>query len=175
MNPQQIQQEFTAIYERESDAIFRFSVLRVSGREQALDIVQEAFMRLWKSMKDGASIEKPRPFLFKVAHNLIIDWYRKKKAVSLEGLATEEGGEYEPVQETASADLEMGAEGRFLVDKLAELEPAYRQPVYLRFVEGLSPQEIGDVLGITANAASVRVNRGLEKLRAITGYVGIDK
>lgn len=127
-------------------------------------------MRLWKSMNNGAEIDKVRPFLFKVAHNLIIDWYRKKKPVSLEGLTTEDGVEFEPHQETPFADLEMGAEGRYLVGKIDDLGPQYRQPVYLRFVEGLSPQEIGDILGITANAASVRINRGLEKLRSITGY-----
>ncbi|MEK7642161.1 MAG: sigma factor-like helix-turn-helix DNA-binding protein, partial [Patescibacteria group bacterium] len=42
--------------------------------------------------------------------------------------------------------------------------------VYLRFVEGLSPPEIAEIIGISTNATSVRITRGLEKLRTLTGY-----
>ncbi len=75
---------FIAIYERESDPLFRFCAVRTSSREQAIDIVQEAFMRFWKILAEGTDVESPRPFLFRVARNLIIDWYRKKKTYSLE-------------------------------------------------------------------------------------------
>jgi DNA-directed RNA polymerase specialized sigma24 family protein len=42
--------------------------------------------------------------------------------------------------------------------------------VHLRFIEGLSPPEIGEAMGISAGAASVRVSRGLSELKKITGY-----
>ncbi len=165
--------EFEKVYGDNADALFRFCLVRVSQREQALDLVQDAFTRLWQSMLRGQEIKNPRAFLYTVAHRLVIDWYRKKKSLSLDSLTDEETGEpYEPVGETASADLEAGAEGRFLIGTIEKLEPSYRRAVYLRFVEGLSPPEIGEILGISGNAASVRVNRGLQALRELTGYNG---
>ena len=137
-----------------------------------MDLVQETFLRLWQTLEKGTVMTNARAFLFTVAHRLIIDWYRKKKAISMESLSndlTEEA--YDPADEKTMPDnLEMGSEGRFLMEKIKELNESYRQAVYLRYAEGLSPPEIGSVLGISANAASVRVNRGIQELRQLTGY-----
>lgn len=167
-----LQTLFNTTYQAEADAIFRFCLVRVSDREQALDLVQETFTRLWVTLSSGKEMSNSRAFLFTVAHRLIIDWYRKKKSISLESLANEESGESfdQPDESTLSANLELGSEGRFLLEKINDLNPSYKQAVYLRFVEGMSPPEIGDILGISANAASVRINRGIRELRKITGY-----
>ncbi|OGI65105.1 hypothetical protein A3A95_04425 [Candidatus Nomurabacteria bacterium RIFCSPLOWO2_01_FULL_39_18] len=162
---------FEEIYENESDTIFRFCLVRVSNREQALDIMQETFLRLWQTLSQEKKILNCRAFLFTIAHRLIIDWYRKKKSFSLDRLMSNnnETG-YDLPDETIESSPELGAEGRYLLEKLYDLDPSYQYPVYLRFVEGLSPGEIGSILGITANATSVRINRGLLELRKKTGY-----
>ncbi len=168
-----ITRTFEKIYQDESDAIFRFCLVRVSNRAEALDITQETFLRLWQSLEAQKEILNNKAFLFTVARRLIIDWYRKKKSLSLDSMMQEkdaEGG-YESGMDLATGeDLELGAEGRYLLQKINELTVGHRDPVYLRFVEGLSPEEIAGILGISANAASVRVNRGLQELRQITGY-----
>ena len=172
LNHDSSQLTFDKLFQSESDAIFRFCVLRVSDREQARDLVQETFLRLWQTLEKGTEMTNARAFLFTVAHRLVIDWYRKKKAISMQALAdptTEEA--YDPADEgTLPENLELGSEGRYLMDKIKELNDSYRQAVYLRYAEGLSPPEIGEILGISANAASVRVNRGLQELRRLTGY-----
>lgn len=175
MKPE-ITNTFERIYGEQSDAIFRFCLTRVSNREQALDLTQETFLRLWQTLADGQDIENNRAFLFTIARRLIIDWYRKKKSISLEKIMYKEGEtEYEPVDEKSMSELSVGAEGRYLVDKINELSETSRDPVYLSYVEGLSPGEIGDILGISANATSVRINRGLAELRKLTGYDKTDK
>jgi RNA polymerase sigma-70 factor (ECF subfamily) len=162
---------FERVYREESDAIFRFCLVRVSNREQAMDITQETFLRLWQSLSQEKEIINSRAFLFTVAHRLIIDWYRKKKTFSLEKIVFDKKeDEYDLPDESPLSNVEYGAEGRYLVEKIDELSPTYKDPVYLRFVEGLSPGEIGSILGISSNAASVRVNRGLLELRKKTGY-----
>jgi len=166
-------QLFKEIYESESDAIFRFCVIRVSNREQALDITQETFLRLWQSLLEDKEIKNIKAFLFTVAHRLIIDWYRKKKSVSLDTIMINNEGEefeYEKMHLASNENILGGAEGRYLLTKIDELPGSAREPIYLRFVEGLSPQEIGEILGISTNAASVRLNRGLVELRKKTGY-----
>lgn len=163
---------FEAIYKDESDAIFRFCLLRVSSREQALDITQETFLRLWQSLQLDKEILNSKAFLFTIARRLVIDWYRKKKSLSLDKMILEgsESG-YDVIDENTNEESTSSkAEGRYLVEKINELELSYREPIYLRFVEDLSPPEIGKILGISANAASVRINRGLEELRKISGY-----
>lgn len=166
-----ITHKFEIIYGEESDTIFRFCLTRVSNREQALDITQETFVRLWQSLLDKKDIRNTRAFLFTIAHNLIIDWYRKKKSVSLEGVMYRDGEVvYDPIDEKTANSLGLRAEARYLLGKIDELSPTSRDPVYMSFVEGLSPGDIGEVLGISANAASVRINRGLAELRKITGY-----
>lgn len=164
--------KFEEIYAKESDAIFRFCFVRVSNREQALDITQETFLRLWQSLQDGKEISNNKAFLFTIARRLIIDWYRKKKSLSLDGILLREDNEGFDFMDlgTDKEGLESVAEGRYLISKINELTEASREPVYLRFVEDLSPPEIGKILGISANAASVRINRGLEELRRISGY-----
>jgi len=161
---------FKIIYENESDAVFRFCLVRVSDREEALDITQETFLRLWKSLQDGQNILNSRAFLFTIARRLIIDWYRKKKSLSLDSMLEREGG-YDISDDKTVEDSNFSlSEGRYLLSKINELDLSYRDPVYLRFVEGLSPPEIGEVLGISTGATSVRINRGLAELRRIAGY-----
>ena len=168
--------KFEKIYGEESDAIFRFCIIRVSNREQAIDITQEAFMRLWQTLQKGDEVKNTRAFLFTVTHRLIIDWYRKKKSISLESIMYRDGElEYEPMDEKTLNSISLKAEGRHLLDKINDLSPTARDPIYLSYVEGLSPKEIGDILGISANATSVRINRGLTELRKKTGYEDVTK
>ena len=168
-----ISDTFKKIYEDESDAIFRFCLVRVSNRDQALDITQETFLRLWKNLQEAKEISNNKAFLFTIAHNLIIDWYRKKKSISLEGITENDEEQFDLIDKNTTNHMELGAEGRYVLDKINELTPNHRTPVYLRFVEDLSPREIGKILQISTNAASVRINRGLEELRKITGYSNI--
>lgn len=174
MSTSTMQNKFIELYESEADAIFRFCLLRLSDREQATDIMQETFARLWQEMEIGKKIANVRAFIFTVAHHLIIDWYRKKKSLSLEGMVNEENGDesFEPsfASINSKIELELEAEGRYLLENINKLAKSYRKAVYLRFVKGLTPPEIGIILKLSANAVSVRINRGLEQLRKITGY-----
>ncbi len=172
LNHKALQKTFNDLYTAEADAIFRFCLVRVSDREQALDLTQEVFTRFWQTLtQKSRHIEYPRAFLYTSARNAIIDWYRKKKSVSLDDMADEETEEpYEQLSDSAIEDSKFEGEGRFLVDSIRKLSDGHRDAVYLRFVEGLSPPEIAKILGISTNATSVRINRGIGELRKITGY-----
>ncbi len=164
------QERFAALYSKEADAIFRFCFLRTSDREVALDLTQETFMRFWNVSQKGTVVYE-RALLFTIARNLIIDWYRKGKSISLDALAEEEVPEADPpAAKTERADLETGTEARLLLEKIKELNPAYRQVIFLRFVEDLRPKDIAAMLGDSVGSVSVRINRGLKQLRKIAGY-----
>jgi len=164
MNPETTN-KFQKIYDEESDAIFRFCLTRVSNREQSLDITQDTFMRLWENIIQKKDIINYRAFLFTIARNLIIDWYRKKKNISLDKIIEEGDGKFDLIDNSMISNLEIKSEGKYILDKISELGETYQTILYLRFVDDLSIKEIAEVLNISENATSVRINRGLEELR----------
>lgn len=173
MSIEHVQKRFTQVYERESDTLFRFCLLRVSDREKALDITQEAFTKLWRSFLLEKEVENPKALVFTIARNLIIDWYRKKKTLSLESLSSDEDErEFDVGDEKATLAIEHHAEVRHVLELLNQLPAEYREAVYLRFVEGLNPRDIAQVLDTSPNVVSVRITRGLATLRGLLGIKG---
>lgn len=170
MKINEIKKEFSKIYKNEANKVFRFCLFRISNYDQAVDITEETFSRFWQTLKKGVTIKNDRAFLFTIAHRLIIDWYRKKKTVSIDkGEIAEEKNVFDLISDESLFDMEIKAEARYILSKLKEISVSNRQAVYLRFVEGLSPPEIGEILDISTNAASVRINRGTQELKVLIG------
>ncbi|HEY4505053.1 MAG TPA: RNA polymerase sigma factor [Candidatus Paceibacterota bacterium] len=159
------EQEFKEMFETSSDAIFRHIYMRVHERELARDLTQDSFTRLWQAMREGKEIENMRAFLYRIAHNIVIDYYRKKKDESLDAL-TEQG--FDPVGETANAFM-AGAEFAEFRRALLRIPDNYRDAVTMRYVDEMFPEEIAGILGISPGAVSVRINRGVEMLRKELG------
>lgn len=160
---------FSDIYNKESDAVFRFCLLRVSDRERALDITQEAFTRLWSSLVSGKEVENPRALVFVTARNLIIDWYRRTKSVSLEGLSVNEDKPFDIPDEKSVREMELSSDAKRVLALVEKLESQYREVIFLRFVSDLEPRDIAEILGLNANTVSVRLSRGMEALRQLMG------
>ena len=171
--------QFGLLYAACADAVFRYFCARTSDREVALDLTQDVFVRCWNTILSGKEIRNHRAFVFAIARNLVIDWYRKKKTLSLEALTEKSAG-----ARAGSSDADLfflidgkeegflyqSAEVRFLTEKIQELDSVYQEVVYLRLVEELPPRDIAVILGLSVNVVSVRVNRGIKKLRTLTGY-----
>jgi RNA polymerase sigma-70 factor, ECF subfamily len=167
-----VDREFQNAYERYSDELFRHCSLRLSDRDRALEITQDTFLRTFEYAKRGGDIRDYRPFLYRTLHNLIIDEYRRSKSVSLEGLVKEEEGETVesilPPDETNTLEKAIDRfDGKRALAALQEVSEPYREALLLRYVEGLSPSEIAAYIGTSENVVSVRIHRGLKKLRAI--------
>ncbi|MFA6414883.1 MAG: RNA polymerase sigma factor [Candidatus Paceibacterota bacterium] len=167
------EKQFTQLYAEESDSIFRFCYFRTSDRDVAIDLMQETFLRYWEVLlREGKKVENKRAFLFTIARHCIIDWYRKKKTLSLDALVGETDADVEVFMETTVSrkEIEMEHEARFLMEKIRDMDPLYQQVVYLNFVEGLAPKEIADIVGESSNTISVRIHRGIKQLRKLAGY-----
>ena len=72
------EQFFSQIYDEHVDKIYRFVFFKVSDESLAQDITSETFTRLWKEISEDKEVKNPHGFLFKVARNLIFDYYRTK-------------------------------------------------------------------------------------------------
>jgi RNA polymerase sigma-70 factor (ECF subfamily) len=158
------EREFMDAYEAHADALFRHVLLRVRDREKAKDIVQDAYSKTWLYIAEGNEIEHIKAFLFRVANNLIIDGARKKKSASLDVMIDEDG--FEVVDETVVDPSEIQAV-REALKLLSELDELYRAVITMRYMDEMSPKEIADILGVSENVVSVRIHRGIERLRIL--------
>lgn len=158
-----LEQEFLKAYDSLSDAIFRHCYFRISDRDMAKDLAQETFTKTWEYIAKGGKVENIKAFLYRVANNLIVDEFRKKKELSLERLG-EDG--FEPVSRD-DKDIRADIEAKEMIRMIEKLEPDYREAVMMRHVEGMSVKEIAATIGESENVISVRIHRGLSKLREL--------
>jgi RNA polymerase sigma factor (sigma-70 family) len=153
--------EFLKAYEAYNDAIFRYCLFQTSNREKAIDTTQDTFSKTWEYMAEGHTIDNIRAFLYKTAKNLIIDGRRKKKATSLDDLLDDGFDAPFDDRETHMARLD----GEKAIALVGELDENYRESLTLRYIEDLTIKEIAETLGESENTISVRIHRGLEKLK----------
>jgi RNA polymerase sigma-70 factor, ECF subfamily len=161
-----VEREFLALYDESADSVFRHCVFRVSDRELAKDMTQETFARTWEYLARGKTLTSPKAFVFRTANNLIIDHYRRKKAVSLEVLS-EHG--FDPVGDD-EAQVMAKAEGREVIEAIKHLEDDHKQVIVLRYVNDLPINEIAEILGESENTVSVRTHRAVHKLKELLTY-----
>lgn len=162
MENYKLQQDFIAAYDELADVLFRRFYFKLSRRERAKDLVQETFTRVWQYIREGKEVTNLRAFIYKVANNLIIDEYRRKKPVSLDTLA-ENGFDVESKE--GDDKILIYAETEHVLKQIDKLPHKYREVILLRYIEGLSPKKIGEIVGQTENTVSVRINRGIKKLQ----------
>lgn len=158
-----IEKEFLQAYETYHNAIFRHCFFRIFDRELAKDLTQETFIKFWDYLRKDNEVKSVQAFLYKIATNIIIDYKRKKREQSLE--AMEEGG-FQPSDHRDEIEI---AHARLTVETLMQvldtLEEIYREPFLLRFIEGLKPKEIAEVLGEDVNVISVRITRAKRQIQ----------
>jgi len=155
--------EFIRAFDDHADAIFRYCYYRVFDREKARDLTQEAFTKTWEYLLKGNKIDNFRAFLYRTALNLIIDQSRKKRELSLEDLQ-EQGMDFSS-SDIESIETSLDAEA--LLGRLHELPAEYGEVLILRFVEDMDISEIAAALGERENTVSVRIHRGINKLRKL--------
>lgn len=134
----------------------------------AHDLTQDTFTRVWDYCRDGNEVSQWKPFLFRIAYNLVIDYYRKKRSISLDALE-EDAGFIAP--DTASLSASDEAEHARLRSTLRAMDDTYRDVLLLRYVEDMPVKEIGEILQLSPNIVSVRIHRGIKILREKLGVI----
>ena len=168
------EQAFLEAFSEHADALFRHAFFRVSDRERAFDLVQDTYLKAWDYVAGGGTIRQYKSFLYRVLHNLIIDEYRKKRSSSLDELL-----ENETIADAVEARMAEGGlreteealDENVLVEnirsRIPELPDDYATVLTLRFIDDLSTREIAEAVGVSENVVSVRVHRGVAKLRTL--------
>lgn len=159
---------FLKAFDEYADALFRHAVYRLSDRERAIEIVHDTFTKVWGYLRTGHDVESYKPFLYKVLNNLIIDEYRRRKELSLDAILSEDGvdeGSFPELYEGGIEELTFTLDAEKASELLNELPLVYREVLTFRFVDGLGPKEISELIEESENVVSVRIHRGLKTLR----------
>ncbi len=159
-----VQETFLKAYDSYADAIFRHCYFRLYQPELAKDLVQQTFTNVWKYLSEGHEVENVRALLYRTANNLVIDEVRKRReAISLDTL---EAQGREPGHDPRT-DWREGIDRQQVLPYLMRLEEDERDLVVLRYVDDLSPKEIGAIISESANVVSVRLHRAIRRLRTL--------
>lgn len=161
---------FTQSFDDYSGALFKHAFYRLGDRDKAKDVVQDTYFKTWKFVSEGGIIDEYKPFLYRVANNLVVDEYRKKKPHSLDELLEKENvseGNFPELIDLSHEQLAHAIDAEKVYELLGEVPDQYAQVVTMRFIDELSPKEISGITGETENVVSVRLHRALKALKKI--------
>lgn len=140
-----------------------YAYFKVHDRMLSEDLVQDTFLKTWKYLSRGGNINMMRAFLYHVLNDLIIDEYRKRKAISLD-ILIENGYEPSSGTDTRATDI---LDGKAASELIGKLPKRYQKVIEMRYMQNLSIHEIATRTNQSKNTVAVQIHRGLEKLKSI--------
>lgn len=162
---------FGALYDRYGERIYRFIFLKTGHKSDAEDIMHEVFLAGWRTI-GSYELRNAIPFtswLYRIAGNRVIDWYRTRKGNSSLDEMTESNTlpiELASTGHTALLEaLDRGLAMDAVMRGIRGLNDTEQSVILMRYVEDLSPEETGLALGKTAGAVRLIQHRALAKLK----------
>ncbi len=148
-------QEYHKAVDTYSARLFRFAFKVLRNTDDARDIVQDCYQRLWENRSE-VLFEKCRPWLFTVAYNAMMNMLQKQNRVML----------VENYHNLETPGNEQMFDLRELLDKcLAELPAIQQSVVLLRDLEGYDYREIGNILNLNESQVKVYLFRARQKIK----------
>lgn len=153
---------FGELYDLFVDRVYRFIYFRVDKREDAEDLTEQIFVKALEKLPDYE--EKGLPFeawLFRVARNAVIDFYRTRKI----HVPLQKAAEVESSAPTPEEIAEHSLTKEWIMEKLRRLPDNYREVLVMTYLEELSHEEISLILGKPVAHVRVLQSRALAALR----------
>ena len=157
---------FEVVFDRHADAAFSLAYRMCGRRGMAQDVVQEAFLSLWRS---GARYDRARgsvrSWILGVVRNRTIDLFRRDTVHAGRDVTAEGVVERISSTEDIAADAERREDARDVRAALRDLPPDQRQVIELAYFGGFSHSQISEMLDVPAGTVKGRMRLGLTKLR----------
>ena len=160
--------EFAFLYEKYVDKIFNYFWYRVGhDRDVAEDLTQETFVRAYKHL-DKFQMRKTSyaSYLITIAHNLLVNYYRSPKPISIEATGVD-------VPEEIWSDIETKDNLRSMWRAIQHLPSNERDILYLKYQKGYKVKDIAKIVGKSENAVKLTLSRARKKLAAHPYLKGI--
>src|SRR3982751_3515038 len=149
------EKEYNECVNQYADNVYRFIVKNLRHEEDARDVVQTAFEKLWRNREDVDG-NKSKSYLFTVAYNSMIDHLRKIKRIQLKDDFKEDSRIYHKETNNLKAILEVA---------LGKLSETQRSLVMLKDYEGYSYEEIGKIMNLSESQVKVYLHRARLQLK----------
>ena len=157
---------FNELYIFYSPRISRHIYLRIRQIEETNDLTSEVFLRTWQYLKKGQKIRNIKPFLYKIADNLIVDYIRSNKyQANLEDDSDLEKLETNNPANDVSQKLNNFIDSEEIFQALDKLNEKYKKLLIMRFIDELEIDEICQILNKSRGAINVAIHRALKTLR----------
>ena len=160
---------FDEVYGRFGGMVYNLALRLAGNREEAADLTQEIFLRVFRHLGSFGGRSTLKTWVFRIAVNHCRDRLsRHYPAMQSIDAEPEEGGVSLADPARGPEDLAVAAdEGRRVMAGLSRIAPVFREAVVLRDLEGLSYEEIAEVLGVRVGTVRSRIARGREQLRTL--------
>lgn len=154
---------FKRIVAEYQDRIFNLCMFMLREKEDAQEAAQDVFVKAYRNFGDFTPRASLFTWLYRIAVNSCIDYRRKSQRMHSQGEASiDEIASCDPSPETICESKEVAS---LIREALATLTPGIRAAILLREVEGLSYEEIAEVLQISIGTVKSRISRAREELR----------
>lgn len=151
------------LYELHYDSIVRYIYAHVNEQGEAEDLGGDVFLKALKSIKSYRGLpEQMLGWLFKIAHNLVVDYMRKRGRQETVSLSKVDVPSHCSVEKIVETTMEIES----LSAALKKLTPAQREVIGLRFFAGLSSSEVSNIMGKRNGAVREMQNSAIKALRS---------
>lgn len=164
---------FDLLLSRNQEKLFTYILFVVRDREMANDMFQETFFKVVSRLQQGKYIANGKfsAWLMRIAHNVIMDWYRQQRAQNIVDAPKEND-----LSNVGSTLLESSREGELVNNQVMEdvrrmmshLPASQREMVFMRFYQQMSFKEIAEATGVSINTALGRMRYAILNLRRMT-------
>ncbi len=154
------------IYDTYSDRIYRYIYHRIGNVEMAEDLTAQTFLKMLEAIQNGKGWRTSfKSWLYRIAHNLVVDHYRRSSKVTQVSLEKTPGltQDGDTLLETVEKRLDMEALERALVS----LTDEQSQVIVLRFIEGYNIAEVSEIMGKTEGAIKALQYRAVRALQQL--------
>lgn len=164
---------FDLLLSRNQEKLFTYILFVVRDREMANDMFQETFFKVVSRLQQGKYIANGKfsAWLMRIAHNVIMDWYRQQRAQNIVDAPKEND-----LSNVGSTLLESSREGELVNNQVMEdvrrmmshLPASQHEVVFMRFYQQMSFKEIAEATGVSINTALGRMRYAILNLRRMT-------
>jgi len=156
--------KFSKIYDQYVEQIYRFVFLKVSSQEIAQDICSEVFLRSWQAFEvKNKEIKNIRAFLYRIAKNLVTDFYRKKAKERV--VFVDDPPEIPDPQADIEKKVMINSDFEIVRKALLKINDDYQTVIIWHYLDGLKTSEIAKILNRPEGTIRVMLHRGLKELK----------
>jgi RNA polymerase sigma-70 factor (ECF subfamily) len=155
-----MQSKFEQLYDMYYDSVYRYIFVSVKNKWNAEDIIATVFTKIYENRDKIDEVEGSKNWIFRIAHNTIIDFYRKNNRIIPSESILDNGAE-----DFGYEDIVIRDEFNGVKEIIDQLPKETKEMIYLRFYGGLKFREIAAAINITENTVKSTISRAIKKIK----------